>query len=133
MSSRRRSSTATSLDDDALGGEDGGGRQAGQRTAQRRAEQLRLRVGDDEDGEGGGGQAREDEEHRDGQLRARVGTRAPLGHPGLVGHGARSPIRRATASRAAMARNHVTIPSGTGPRLPMPQPPRLSGWRSDCT
>ena len=48
-------------------------------------------------------------------------------------HGARSPISARDARAAtAMASNHATMPSGIGPMLPMPQPPRSSGWRVDC-
>src|SRR5581483_11491501 len=37
------------------------------------------------------------------------------------------PITMHTATRATAAMNHVTCPSGTGPRCPSAQPPRSSG------
>ena len=111
------------------------GRQAGQRAAERRAEQLGLRVGDDERRRRRRRPGRrEDEQHRDGQLRARVGAARGARPPGARRSWRRAPRSGARPrAGATMARNHVTIPSGTGPRLPMPQPPRLSGWRIDCT
>ena len=36
----------------------------------------------------------------------------------------RSPISRATSSTNGMATNQTTMPSGTGPIWPIPQPPR---------
>jgi hypothetical protein len=48
-----------------------------------------------------------------------------------------SPVRsassRITSSSAVPARSQATIPSGIGPRWPMPQPPRSSGWRAYAT
>ena len=46
---------------------------------------------------------------------------------GQRAHRTRSPARRATSSRDTPARNHATMPSGIGPRLPIPQPPRRRG------
>ena len=48
----------------------------------------------------------------------------PLRRP----HGrARSPIAAHTATSTSAASSQVTMPSGTGPTFPMPQPPRFTG------
>ena len=46
---------------------------------------------------------------------------------------ARLPISRMTSTSAAPASSQATMPSGIGPMLPMPQPPRSGGVRVDRT
>jgi hypothetical protein len=138
---------------DALARDEARDREERERAAERQAEELRLvrqavEREDDEERRRGDGRAREREEDR--RLGARVRLRAlddaPLALPrpaspeqqhdrgeqpaGEAAHepGLR-PIAVATATRAAAATSHVTIPSGIGPTWPSPQPPASVGSR----
>src|SRR4029453_8739664 len=106
-----------------------------ERTAEEKPQPLRVGaegVDRDEPGGRGGGEKKRPEDSKLGPPRgspAREQLRR-ASHQRSI----RSPITRATSSSAPPASSHATIPSGIGPMLPRPQPPRPSGcwttgWR----
>jgi hypothetical protein len=123
------------LRQDALAGEDQRGRRAGQRAAEQQPEDLRVRAQRHGDREARAEQPGGDERQRGEQLGARVPRQLAAAAVDRVvvaaGHvGERSPMMRATPTSTSAASSQATIPSGIGPRWPMPQPPASSGWRA---
>src|SRR2546423_966365 len=143
-------------DDDALADHDERRREKAECEAEREAEQLRQRVRLDcvedreRDGTAGGAEKKEN----GGELRARTRlarfddpffdalarVRRPAASeeqdgqsnqpvPELPHPLSLRPIARHVATSTAAAISHATIPSGTGPRKPIPQPPGCDGCR----